>query len=65
MSDENEYVPYGRLLEFLASILFVGILFAVLSGPYRSSAAEECPPYWQCTPKGDWNHPNCKCWDSK
>jgi hypothetical protein len=27
--------------------------------------AAACPPYWQCTPKGDWNHPNCKCWDSK
>jgi hypothetical protein len=30
VSDENEYVPYGRLLEFLASVLFVGTIFAVL-----------------------------------
>jgi len=65
MTDETEYVPHGRLLELLASVLFVGILFAVLSGPYRTAAEEECPPYWQCTPKGDWNHPNCKCWDRK
>ena len=30
VSDENEYVPYGRLLEFLANVLFVGTIFAVL-----------------------------------
>ena len=29
-NDGNEYVPYGRLLEFLASCVFVGIIFAVL-----------------------------------
>lgn len=26
---------------------------------------EECPPFYQCTPSGDWNHPNCKCWERK
>jgi hypothetical protein len=30
MADENEYIPYGRLLEFLGSVLFVGTIFAVL-----------------------------------
>lgn len=65
MADENKYIPYGRLLEFLASLLFVGMLIAILSGPYQKDGADECPPFYQCTPKGDWNHSNCKCWDSK
>lgn len=25
----------------------------------------ECPPFDQCTPRGDWNAKNCKCWDNK
>lgn len=68
--DENEYVPYGRLLELAARLVFVGIILAVLYfagafGTPWTARAEECPPYWKCTPKGDWNDPNCRCWDSK
>jgi len=25
----------------------------------------DCPPFDQCTPSGDWNHPNCKCWETE
>jgi len=30
MSDENEYIKYGRLLEVLASMAFLGLVFGIL-----------------------------------
>ena len=30
MYDEMEYIPYGRFLEFLASLLMVGTVFSIL-----------------------------------
>jgi hypothetical protein len=48
------YVPLG-----IIAIVSLFIFFEPMKAP------PECPPYDQCTPKGDWNAPNCKCWDSK
>lgn len=46
--------------------LGIGILYVVGETVEHFTPEEaECPPFYQCTPKGDWNHPNCKCWDSK
>jgi hypothetical protein len=44
-------------------ILGYGLLYAV--GATVEHFEEECPPFYQCTPTGDWNHPNCSCWERK
>ena len=42
-------------------VLIAALIFVDLPLP----PTEPCPPYWQCTPRGEWNAPNCRCWDSK
>lgn len=48
---------------FAVALIF-GILF-VVGETVEHFTPEDCPPFYQCTPKGDWNAKNCKCWDSK
>lgn len=56
-----------RIYILLASFLLLmgvgGFLF--LYAIVHQEPVEECPPYWKCTPKGDWNDPDCKCWDNR
>ena len=53
----NDISPVGY------AIFIVCILIALAAG--ASAKADEWPPYDQCTPRGDWNAPNCKCWDKR
>lgn len=51
-----------------AVALFIGGGYAVLlivGETIEHFTPEECQPFHQCTPKGEWNHPNCKCWEQK
>lgn len=61
----GSYTPQILALIFgsIAAILFL-IWMAVVT-EHLTKASCEPPPFYQCTPKGDWNAPNCKCWDSK
>ena len=51
--------------------LWVAAIFAgfiAVFGGYRFYAdwkKEACPPEWKCTPRAEWNDPNCKCWEGK
>lgn len=45
------------------AIFFICILLALAA--YQPAKAADCPPYDQCTPRGSWNSPSCKCWDGK
>jgi hypothetical protein len=48
----------------VAITLYVAFAWWALSRPVPFCKIEP-PPFYQCTPKGEWNAPNCKCWDSK
>lgn len=68
--DEDEYMPYGRLMELAAQVAFVVLLGGVLYGAHAFGADKpppppDCWPWWQCNGSKETNHPNCKCWDNK
>jgi hypothetical protein len=70
MSDDSQYTPLGRTLEFLLSAVFVAVLVSILYGAKAFGADKpiqppDCWPWWQCNGSKETNHPNCKCWDSK
>lgn len=50
-----------------AIALITGLVLAagVVTWAVTYPAPCDPPPFDQCTPKGSWNAPNCKCWDSK
>lgn len=47
----------------LGLLVLAAMLFVV--GETIDTGAEDCPPYYQCTPPGEWNARNCKCWSNK
>lgn len=47
------------------ALALLPIAFWAVGETVEHFTPEECMPYYQCTPSGDWNHPNCKCWERK
>jgi hypothetical protein len=47
------------------ALALLPIAFWVVGATVEHFTDEECPPFYQCTPTGDWNHPNCGCWERK
>lgn len=58
--DEDEYMPYGRLMEFALRVIFVGLFVGIIYVAMHPSEPIYCPPEWQCVGPADTNHPNCK-----
>lgn len=55
---------------FFALWLGVGVCAGILyvvgeTVEHFTPEEEECPPFYQCTPTGDWNAKNCDCWERK
>ncbi|MCC8945988.1 hypothetical protein H8A97_12985 [Bradyrhizobium sp. Arg62] len=48
----NDLSPIGYI------IFVICTLIALASA--APAKAGDCPPWWQCSPQGDWNHPSCK-----
>lgn len=52
----------GPLQVFDAKGQVLFALDATASYPFGCADQPDCPPVWKCTPKGDWNDPDCeKC----
>lgn len=64
MTQVGEIFLKGFIFLVVAAVVLSAVLFAV-GETVEHFTPDECPPFDQCTPKGDWNAKNCKCWDSK
>jgi hypothetical protein len=55
----NDLSPKGYAVFVICGLIALAS-FAAFAKPDAP-----CPPFDQCTPKGAWNAPNCKCWDKR
>lgn len=68
--NKSEAAPHGCAIIFISMVAFVAVmgLYGFYADWRKSTwppAEVECPPYWKCTPKAEWNDPNCGCWDKR
>lgn len=73
---DDDKTPQGKLARGCMYVVAVCALFLFVFGGLVPAIMwtvgetvetitdySDCPAYHRCTPKGDWNDPDCKCWE--